>query len=370
MRGCAGTCPPVRVCAGGCAARVGPGTVLATTMTRRTIYSLGLLAALAAGCGGSKNTSDSESNGSSSGTTGSSSSATDTPTSSSSSSEGSTTDIPTTSGSSSTTGNDTAANGEPCVTNDDCMSLACLKFRDFEPDATCVEGPGGGNTRFTGTVLDFSTGMPFAGAELRVVGALTAIGDPQGAPGLVTATSDASGQIDATSTMPISQGLGLVGLISGTGLYVTATGLAAPFDGTTMYGPLNGIHDIWGVPEASLTTWSGFLSMDPDPMVAAAVPLGDNGGVIGLVRDFASSAPLAGAVVKPEGMGSKALVRYLNTDGMGFGPDMTGDSGIFVILNPGLAEKFTVEVGGMPTGLSGTAGSAKNAAFVLIFNVQ
>lgn len=328
-------------------------------MHRLSRFTLGLLAAFAVGCGDDKgggSASDggstgapTSSDGSSGGTTGGG---------------GTTSETPTTSGSTGG-GNDTAADGEACMENADCMSLSCVKFTDGQTDAVCEAAAPGGTTRFTGTVFHFITGAAVPGANLRVVDALSAIQDPMSAVGLVTATSDAMGRIDATSSDPLPGGLGVVGLIDGGEFFITATGLAQPVAGK--YGPLNAIHDIWGVPSASLTDWSGYLMADPDPNVPMALPLGTNGGVIGLVRK--AGAPLSGAVVKPEKDTSGAIVRYLNEDGMGFGPDMTGSSGIFVLLNPGLAEKFTVEVGGMATGLSGTAGSAKNAAFVLIFNV-
>ncbi len=332
-------------------------------MQRLSRFTLGLLAAFAVGCGDDKGTSSASDGGS-----------TGAPTSSDGSSGGSggstgggtTMEMPTTSaGSSSGGGNDTAADGEPCMENADCMSLSCVKFTDGQTDAVCEAAVGGGNTRFTGTVFHFITGAAVPSANLRVVDALSAIQDPMSAVGLVTATSDAMGRIDATSAEPLPGGLGVVGLIDGGEFFITATGLASPTAGK--YGPLNAIHDIWGIPSASLTEWSGYLMTDPDMAVQDAMPLGTNGGVIGLVRK--AGMPVSGAAVKSEKDTSTALVRYLNEDGMGFGPDMTGSSGIFVIVNPGLAEKFTVEVGGMATGLSGTAGSAKNAAFVLIFNV-
>lgn len=325
-------------------------------MQRLSLFSLGLLTALAVGCGDDK--------GGSSGTDGGSTGAptsSDGSTGGSSGGGGTTMEAPTTSGGS-TSGNDTAADGEACMANADCMSLSCVKFTDNQTDAVCEAAPDGGNTRFTGTIFHFVTGAAVPGAQLRVVEALSAIQDPMGATGLVTATSDAMGRIDVTTSTPLSGGLGMVGLVDGGEFFVTATGLASPTAGK--YGPLSSIHDIWGVPSATLTEWSGFLMTDPDMAVQSALPLGPNGGVIGLVRK--GDAPQAGAVVKSEKDTSTAIVRYLNEDGMGFNADATGSSGIFVLMAPGLAEKFTVDVGGMPTGLSGTAGSAKDAA---IFNV-
>lgn len=351
-------------------------------MQRTTLVSLGLLTVLLASfaCGDDKQGTDTNANtttdttdgtatgtGTTDSTTGT---ATDDPTAG-------TTDAPTTGTSEPTTGDacmesmmapGAGADGDPCTSNGDCMSETCLKFTDAQADATCAARTMCSNTRITGTLFDFDTGQPIPMGNLRVVGAIAAIGDPDGAPGLVTAMSDGNGVVDVTTTQPISQALGIVGLVDGGAYYVTATGLAAPYEGTQAYGPLNGIHDIWGVPSAKLTEWSGYLEGDPEPEVAMALPLGDNGGVIGLVRQGAT--PVAGGVVVSEdGPMSGAIIRYLNEDGMGFGTDATSANGVFVIVGPGIGERFTVEVGGMPTDLWGTGGSAKGAAFVLIFNV-
>lgn len=338
-----------------------PGNVRADyTMQRLPLFTLGLLAALAVGCGDNGGTPTA-----SDGSTGTPTTTDGTGTGTGGT--GTTGETPTTSDSgSSTTGNDTAADGEPCTLNGDCMSLSCIKFRDLEM-GTCEAAVGDGNTRFVGTLLNFVTGAPLPNAEVRVVAALTALMNPMAA-GLVTATSDGEGRIDATSTMPLNAAFGVVGLVGdGTDLYITATGLAAPGDGGK-YPPLNGNHDIWAVPTATLTEWSGYLMLDP--ALAEYVPLGEKGGVIGFVRD-GTGAGKAGAVLKSaKGDSTSALFRYLNDDGLGFNPDMTGSSGIFVIMNPGLAEEFTVEVGGAPTDESGSAGSAPGAAFVLIFTVD
>src|SRR5690606_32155132 len=122
-----------------------------------------------------------------------------------------------------------------CVSNGECESESCIEWTDSQTDGVCGPRPECNNTRFVGTLFDFETRAPIAGAQLRVVGAISAVQDPGGAPGLVTATSDAKGQIDVTSDAPISQGLGVVGLVDGGDYYVTATGLASPYEGTTKY---------------------------------------------------------------------------------------------------------------------------------------
>jgi len=348
-------------------------------MQRTTLVTLGLLTALCAtvGCGDDKGTSTDASTGTSNDTeeptagttpTGTTDDMTAGTATSDETTEG-TTDTPTT-GSVCEDGMQmpgAGADGAACSLNADCASESCIKWTDNQADATCGARAECGNTRFIGTLTDFATGQPIPDLELRVVGALAAIQGIESAVDIVKVTSDANGQIDATSTTPVNTGIGVIGVVGGGDYYLTATGLAQPYEGTTLYPPLNGIHDIWGVPSAKLTEWSGYLMTDADMAVVDALPLGDNGGVIGLVRQ--GGAPLAEAVVVSENDGSTAIVRYLNEDGAGFNADGTSSNGVFVLLNPAIAEKFSVEVGGMPTGLSGTAGSAKMAAFVLIFNV-
>lgn len=263
----------------------------------------------------------------------------------------------------------TVPEGDPCTTNSECMSLVCELFTDVEAnkDAVCAATPDGGNTRFTGTVWDFVTNQPVAGAQMGVAAAISAAVNPTMITPIVEATSGADGRIDATTAMPISATLGVVGLVSADGYYLTATGLAAPLEeGGSDYGPGNNIHDIWLIPTTDLTNWSEALAMDAE-IDAGLLPLGDAGGVIGLVRDIATGTPVEGATVVSTLGASTALVRYLADDGT-FNTTGTGPSGIFVILDPELAETFEAQMGGAAISGEGTAGSTNNAAFTLILN--
>jgi hypothetical protein len=106
--------------------------------------------------------------------------------------------------------------------------------------------------------------------------------------------------------------------------------------------------------------------MDPavDP---ALLPLGDAGGVVGMVRD-ATGNPVAGAVVASTNAGTSSLVRYLNIDGT-FNEVATSELGLFVILDPALPEDFEASVGGMVVG-GGTAGSANDVVFTLVITTD
>ena len=275
----------------------------------------------------------------------------------------------TTSGESTGPAGETAADGEPCLANGDCMSLGCEKFRDLEM-GVCVAAPGGNQTRVMGTLVDFITLQPIADTEMRVLGALTALQNPVDGTADLTAMSDAGGQLDVTTTTPFSASFGEVAIVQGGEYYTTATGIAAPLEGVN-YGPMNGNHDMWAVPSIKLTEWSALLVadpefMDPDPD-KAPLPLGERGGVIGFVRDRATGMGVAGKKIvgADDGM-TDAVIRYLSEDQLSFNSEMTGSSGIFVLIRPGLAEQFAVE----GTDSTGSAGSALKAAFVLILSVD
>jgi hypothetical protein len=241
----------------------------------------------------------------------------------------------------------------------------CTIFTDvpLNDDAVCGATPEGCATRITATVFDFSTREALAGADVLVAAALQAATNPTGAMALVEGTSGADGRIDVTSAEAISAAIGIVALTSAGGFYLTATGLAAPADGSS-YNVGNSIHDIWAVPETDLQNWSDELAMDA-AIPPANLPLGEAGGVVGLVRD-AAGLPVAAAEVVSTDAGSGAFIRYLQDDGS-FTTDRTSDLGIFVIIEPALAEEFEVMVDGMVVG-GGTAGSANGAIFTLIVN--
>jgi hypothetical protein len=262
------------------------------------------------------------------------------------------------------------ADGEACLANSECMSGVCALFQDAPPlegacEAAEVETCA---TRFTGRLLDFSTGDVVEGIDLKVAAALQAALMPGTATALAMGTSGADGTFDFMSDGQVSAPLGLVGLASADGYFLTATGLASPASGN-FYGPANAIHDVWAVPAATLTDYSALL--EPDPEFANALPLGEAGGVVGLVRDAATGEPIADAtVVSTDPDTTGAVIRYLNEAGDGFDDTSTSSNGIFVLVKPGLGEVFGLEVGGVPVdGETGTAGSANGAIFTLIFNV-
>lgn len=265
------------------------------------------------------------------------------------------------------------AAGDACAANADCESGVCTLFTDVpvNEDAVCGDPitttEAGCNTRITGTVFDFISLAPIPGATVRAVGAVSAVSDPDGAPGLVEATADADGRVDGTSEVPVIQAFAIVALVDNADAAITATGLAAPIDEDMNYPITNGIHDLWSVPSAELGMWSDALGMDA--MVPTdKLPLGEQGGVVGLVRD-AAGVPIAGATVAAVDPGSSAVIRYVNADGT-VNADATTETGIFVIVNSEqFGEDFEASVDGASVG-SGRAGTAAGVVFTVIINAE
>ena len=273
----------------------------------------------------------------------------------------STGDPPGTTGTGETTSDSTGemGNGE-CTEHGDCASGYCREFSDAPPDpeSLCQDPPAGGNTRFTGTVRDVVTLEPVDGADVAVVGALQALTDPTGAMALASATTDGEGQFDGTSAAPVMAALGAIAITTAADYFLTETGVAAPeVDGS--YPPGNTIHDLWAVRNDDLDDWSAMLQADgANP---SALPLGEAGGFIVIVRDSTTGDPLADGTLTSTDGGSTAEVYYLSSDGMGL-VSQTSDLGIAIVLDPALAEVFTVQVGGADVGQI-TSGSVDGAIF-------
>lgn len=336
-------------------------------LQKTSLFAAVVIALTASACGdsGGETTASSSTTDQATGTDGATTAASATTGATGGATMASTTAGPMTSGSSTGTdpsAGDTAANGEDCGVNLDCASRVCEKFTTTEI-GVCVEPPEGGKTRIMGTVRNLLDGAPFPGAELRVLAALDALSDPPAATPLFTGTADGAGVYDFTSPASVDAPIGIIALLVEDGYFPTATGIARPVGGSS-YGPAGDVFDLWVLPDATLTEWNGYLQ--GDAALAEYVPLGEKGGVVGVVRD-SSGEPMAGAVVESTiGDSSVALIRYLAEDGMSFTSDMTSSNGLFILVAPQLAEEFTVA----GTDAVGTAGSAATGAvFVMALNV-
>ncbi|HWB76267.1 MAG TPA: hypothetical protein VG755_14955 [Nannocystaceae bacterium] len=257
-----------------------------------------------------------------------------------------------------------------CYNNQGCGTCNCLTFRDNPPDAmaTCAAPGAAGSMRVTATLFEFPSTTPIANQAVTIhnafqVGTLGIMG----APVVAMATSDAMGRFD-TTIMPDDM-IGMVAIVQADGFRATATGLAKPGPGGD-YEPSNAIHDIFVVRESDLVAWSDALA--GDAAVADHLPLGEAGGVVGVARNRYTGEPVAGLeiVSKTNGDATMAVIRYLQDDGT-FTSDVTGAPGVYVLVNPALAEEFEAEQGGtIVSTRANKAGSGPPGVFTMNLTID
>ncbi|MFV8753541.1 hypothetical protein ACNOYE_23560 [Nannocystaceae bacterium ST9] len=262
-----------------------------------------------------------------------------------------------------------AIDGSACLASSECASKLCVRFQDAPPLAgTCEPVDPGCRMRFTGRVLDFETLEPIADADVKVAAALQAALMPASASAVAMGTSDAGGRFDFLSIdAPVSVPLYLVALISGTGDALTATKIATPINGA-FYDTGNPVHDLWVVPLDLLSSYTAMLEADPE--FANQLPLGETGGVVGLIREAITGDPIAGARVVSADPSSGAHVRYLDASETSFTTDASSSNGKFVLIGPGLGELFELEIDGLPVeGVATEVGSASGVIWTMVFDV-
>jgi hypothetical protein len=124
------------------------------------------------------------------------------------------------------------------------------------------------------------------------------------------------------------------------------------------------------VPEALLVAYSEALATDP--AMVDHLPLGEAGGVVGIARNRYTGEPVAGVeiVSLTHGAATGAIVRYLADDGS-FTADATGPSGIYVVVNPALAEEFEAILdGAVVSTRANKAGSGAPGVFTMNLTVD
>jgi hypothetical protein len=253
-----------------------------------------------------------------------------------------------------------------CYNNAGCATCNCLTWRDNPPDPTavCAEPLSAGSLRITGTVLEFPRGPEIGGVTVEVFNAFdVGVMGIDNAIAVSSMTADAAGRIDL-SVMP-TDSIGMVAILREVGFRATATGLAKP-----PYEPSNAIHDLFVVPEALLVAYSEALATDP--AMVDHLPLGEAGGVVGIARNRYTGEPVAGVeiVSLTHGAATGAIVRYLADDGS-FTADATGPSGIYVVVNPALAEEFEAILdGAVVSTRANKAGSGAPGVFTMNLTVD
>jgi hypothetical protein len=228
--------------------------------------------------------------------------------------------------------------GAACEDHFDCPTLLCLEYSDAPPDpeAYCGNAPRGGATRFTGTVRTISDLTPVPNAFVVVASALQTLTNPAGATPFAEGFSAGGGLFDITSSEAIAAQIGVVAIVDAPGSYLSGTTIAAALDDGT-YLPGNDAHDIWLVGTEDLGAWSEALALELGPQ--PFLPLGEAGGFVGLVRT-PDGTPRSDVVVVPDALDSTAIVRYPSPNGLQ--TSATSELGLFVIVQPALAETFLV----------------------------
>lgn len=250
--------------------------------------------------------------------------------------------------------------GEPTISCTACDEGHCIIFSDAPPDdaAYCDALPANENTRVTATVRSLSTQVAASGADVSIVSALEALTNPTGATDFLGGVTDGAGELDATSMSPIEASIGIIAMARREGFFLTGTATAEPLDGID-YGPGNDVHDLWLLNIADLEQWNGWLQSDVQ--TSPYLPLGEQGGMVGLVRG-PDGVPLSGVTVTSVQPVSEAIIRYA-APGSIIADGATSASGLFFVLNPGLGEEFLVQ------GPAGSAAflalSAPGAVFVV-----
>ena len=253
-----------------------------------------------------------------------------------------------------------------CYNNAGCASCNCVSFQDNPPDpqAACAEPGAPGELRVTATLFEFPGRTPVPGQTVKLFNAFDV-----GIYGIDMATpqaetmADANGRSDVTIT-PMDQ-IGMVAIVEAEGFRATATGLAKP-----PYEPANAIHDLFLVRESDLAAWSTELAAEPE--LGEWLPLGEKGGVVGVVRNRYTGEPMAGLriVSKTNGTSTTALVRYLGEDGT-FAATETSPTGVYVLLNPALAEEFEAELAGeIASTRANKAGSGAPGVFTMNLTID
>jgi hypothetical protein len=253
-----------------------------------------------------------------------------------------------------------------CYNNAGCATCNCVAFQDNPPDpqAVCADPYAPGELRVTATLFEFPTRTPVPDQAVALYNAFDVgiYGIEMATPQAET-TSDGEGRIDVRIT-PMDQ-IGMVAIVQADGFRATATGLAKP-----PYEPANAIHDIFVVRESDLAAWSTELAAEAE--LASWLPLGDAGGVVGVVRNRYTGAPMAGLriVSKTNGASTGAVVRYLQEDGT-FSATETSPTGVYVLLNPELAEEFEADLGGaIVSTRANKAGSGAPGVFTMNLTID
>ncbi|MCP4604606.1 MAG: hypothetical protein GY847_29475 [Proteobacteria bacterium] len=261
-------------------------------------------------------------------------------------------------------------NGQRCATNNQCKSNYCDAWQGVPPDpnAICADGPPKGQLLLRGTVTDFPMRNPMPGAKVQFVNAIESAMMGCASEPIAETTADKFGRYELIlKEEDMTDPLGIIAHTKLDGYYFTGNGIASPTDG--IYGPGSNAHHAMAVSESLLNKISVLL--ENHPKAKSYVPLGEKGGVIGMIGNIVDGEAIEGAYIRSrKGEDSEAIILYPNEDYTAL-QDSASSTGIYVGLNPDIGEKFEafykdgtkvkIDAAG------GTMGSTPCAIFLLCF---
>lgn len=253
--------------------------------------------------------------------------------------------------------------GGSCMQLDDCASGFCAVYSHTptNSDGTCQPAPPHGDIHMLANIRDFITDEMMPNVTIKLGGAIDISQNPTGFPVANTLISDANGRVDTMLTGDTTRlTLGIMAVVEADGYYPTLTGLAKPEAGCGFYEPGIRNPDIKMIKTDDLTRLSDAL-LAGHPTLADNLPLGEKGGVVGVIRNVNTGETVSGIKIRSANSASVAQLYYLNDSRDAFTTDMSSSTGIFVILHPGMAEDFSayqndVIVSRRPATLGETAG--------------
>ncbi len=265
-------------------------------------------------------------------------------------------------------------NGQTCWMFDECQSGFCSIYQGApDPgDGVCEDALPLGMIRIQGNVNNFENLEDIEGVTVEILPAMASVSDPTGAKPLGTAVSGADGrfELDLNTREPAIVKLGLVARASKEGFATSITGLVEPEvdPAQNLFPPAVRNHDVQLVPLETVQSWSEALGAEE--ALAQYLPLVDKGGIFVSLRNVETGQGYPGAQIVSQNPNSQAIVRYLNEGGESFNAEATTSTGKFVIIRPGIAERFIgVQDGETITHRPGTMGGATGAAYVNMLHV-
>ncbi len=264
-----------------------------------------------------------------------------------------------------------------CRVNADCgdpedKAAYCKSFWTAPPDvdATCEQGLDRDYLFILGNVRDFVTDELLTGVEVDIAGAMPTLQDPSGATPVAEATSDNDGLIELeVGEEATKESVGLVARVTIDNYFLTLTGLVEPEIGGLIYPSGVRNHDIWAVPESYMDKITGIMMANG---LEPFAPFGVKSGVLGRVRDADTGAPGKKPITLKSRLDeSQASVYYLNDDETGFQDESSICSGVFLIFNATLAEKFDAYRDGEIVSIhESTVGAGSGAAYVTSIQID